>query len=384
MTILLVALITAMAPTAAAVQFDTYYGAQPSTLAKCFFSKNITDTLYHEGNINKGPVAQEGAFQITTISILFETTSRFFADKIRARISRHFRKALASCVKLRLARRNRRSGFRFRIVLLENPLLACYLFLRIFADIYASVFSDVFWVLLSAIFGTKQLAAQRASLDEPNNIYEFGQILPVAMLVAAILTIRQSFMSGRKPPTPDPPIDGSIASNKGSRSPWSSISSESSGVTNTRNSSEGKDPQVSSVNSVPGPTPGAMVELELLLSQAKYVEAIWLLPTLFNIAVAIFLFFQIISSSGGSDAQELIVSIIISFFIVSIACCAVILVGLAVNECRNASWGIWAFALPPFVGMALLSRQVMNHAVSFGGLDQRVSLVVYLAVLHLF
>lgn len=156
MTILLVALITAMAPTAAAVQFDTYYGAQPSTPAKCFFSKNITDALYHEGNINKGPVAQDGAFQITTISIvilglsfvtrllkLFETTSRFFADKIRARISRHFRKALASCVKLRLARPNHRPGFRFRIVLLENPLLACYLFLRIFADIYASVFSDV-------------------------------------------------------------------------------------------------------------------------------------------------------------------------------------------------------------------------------------------------
>ncbi len=122
-----------------------------------------------------------------------------------------------------------------------------------------------------------------------------------------------------------------------------------------------------------------MTELELLLSQAKYVETIWLLPTLFNIAVAIFLFFQIISSSGGSDAQELIVSISISFFIVFIACRAVILVGLAVNECRNASWEIWAFALQPFVGMALLSRQVMNHAVSFCGLDQRVSLVVYLA-----
>jgi hypothetical protein len=97
-----------------------------------------------------------GSFQITTISIiilglsfvtrllkLFETTSRFLTNEIRARMSLRLRKALASCVKLRLAPRNRRSVFKFRIVLLENPLLACYLFLRIFVDIYASVFSDV-------------------------------------------------------------------------------------------------------------------------------------------------------------------------------------------------------------------------------------------------
>jgi hypothetical protein len=156
MTILLVTLITAMAPTTGAVQFDKDYGAQPWTPAKCFYSKNITDALYHEGEINKDSVTQTGAFQITTVSIiilglsfvtrllkLFETTSRFFADQIRGRVSRHLRNILASCVKLRLASQNRRSGFRFRIVLLENPLLAGYLFLRIFVDIYASAFSDV-------------------------------------------------------------------------------------------------------------------------------------------------------------------------------------------------------------------------------------------------
>jgi hypothetical protein len=121
-----------------------------------------------------------------------------------------------------------------------------------------------------------------------------------------------------------------------------------------------------------------MGELEYFLSQAKYVEATWLLPTLFNIGVAIFLFFQLIASSGGSDAQELFVSIILSFFIVSLACCAVILVGLAVDEYRWAPWVIWTFALQPFGAMVLLSRQVMNHAVSFGGLNQGVSLTVYL------
>ncbi|KAI0870092.1 hypothetical protein GGS24DRAFT_511235 [Hypoxylon argillaceum] len=395
MTILLVTLIIAMAQTTGAVQFDKYYGAQPWTPAKCFYSKNITDALYHEGNINKGSVAQTGAFQITTVSIiilglsfvtrllkLFETTSRFLTDQIRARVSRHLRNILASCVKLRLASRNRRSGFRFRIVLLENPLLAGYLFLRIFVDIYASAFSDVSWVLLSAIFGTKQLAAQRALLDEPNNIYSFGQILPIVMLVAAVLTIRQSFISGRKKlaPASAPPIDESMPPNKGYRWPTSSISSRSTIATSTTHKSKGGDSPVFSVSSIPCPAPSAMDELEHFLSQAKYVEATWLLPTLFNIAVAIFLFFQLIANSGGGDAQDLFVSIIISFFIVFVACCAVILVGFAVEDCRWASFVLWTFALQPFGAMVLLSRQVMNHAVSFGELNQGASLAVYLTI----
>src|SRR5437868_6794933 len=70
MTILLAALIAAMAPITGAVQFDSYYGAQPSTPAICFYSKNITDALYHEGNINNGSVTRMGSFQITTISII--------------------------------------------------------------------------------------------------------------------------------------------------------------------------------------------------------------------------------------------------------------------------------------------------------------------------
>ncbi|KAI3316878.1 hypothetical protein HD806DRAFT_541764 [Xylariaceae sp. AK1471] len=393
MTILLATLVAAMAPTTTAVQFDKYYGPQPSTPAKCFYSKSIRDALYQEGNINKGAITQTGAFQITTISIiilvlsfvtrllkLFETTSRFVRDQIRARISRFLRKVFKVYIIARLDPRNRRSGFRFRIVLLENPLLACYMFLRIFADIYASVFSDVSWVLLSAIFGTKQLAAQRSSLEEPDNISDFGQILPIVMLVAAVLTIRQSFMSGRKPPLPALSTNGSTSLNGGSQSRMLSISSGSTAVASTTPPSEGKDSRVSSISSISDPAPNPTVELEHLLSQEKYVGANWLLPTLFNIAVAIFLFFQLIASSGGGNAQALFVSIILSFIIVAFACCAVILVGFAVDECRFATWVIWGFALQPFGAIVWLSRQVMIHAVSFGELDQAVSMVIDLGI----
>ncbi|GAP92708.2 hypothetical protein SAMD00023353_9600010 [Rosellinia necatrix] len=381
-----------MAPNAGAVQYDDYYGAQPSTPAWCFYQKGITDALYHEGNINEGPVSHTGSFQITVAAIvilglsfvtrllkLFETTSRFLADKIRMPMSRHLRKVLAYCVKLRLAPQAHRSGFKGRIVLWEYPLLACYLYLRMVVDIYASVFSDIVWVLLSAIFGTKQLSAQRALLDEPNNIYDFGQILPIAMLVAAILTIRQSFMSGRKPPNLAPTINGCLFSGESFGSPLSLGSMGSNAITFTADSGGGKGSRVYSANSIPPLSPpSTTATLEDFLSQAKYVEATWLLPTLFNIAVAIFLFFQLIASSGGGDAKDLLVSIIICFLIVSVACCAVILVGFTVDDYRWASWVIWTFAMQPFGAMVLLSRQVMTHEVSLSDLDPAWSLVIYL------
>lgn len=156
MTILLLMLITAMVPTVFAVEFDSHFGPQPSTPARCFFNEDVRNALYEEGNINKDPIYNTGPFQISTVSIiilflsfvtrlvkLFETSSRFVHNKIRARIGRCLRKVLSYLVKIRHVSRGHNSKFKARVVFLENPLLAGYMFLRIFADIYASVLSDV-------------------------------------------------------------------------------------------------------------------------------------------------------------------------------------------------------------------------------------------------
>ncbi|KAK9421105.1 hypothetical protein SUNI508_05953 [Seiridium unicorne] len=367
MVLLLVALACAMAPTILAVQYDTYLGAQPATPAVCFFNYEVADALFREGDINQGSITKTGAFQIGTVAFLilllsfatrlvklFETSSRFVRDRIRAPIARVLRGVLSRFITIGIDRQNMAAMFRIRLFFFENPALAIYLFLRICMDIYTSALSDVSWLLLSALFGTIQLGIQRSSVARVEE-FDFGQVLPVMLLGAAVLPIRQAFV----PLSPEPLISTSSV--------------------NTSPSTRRRSSQMSSVClTLTSTSHVAWAPEGHFLSQAIYTEDIWLLPTLFNVVAAIFLFFQLIASSGGSDAASLVVSMAFSFGVISLACCAVILVGLTVGEYPLGKVIIWFFGLQPLGAIALLARAVMMHTISFHERDQVISMLAIL------
>ncbi|KAI1075578.1 hypothetical protein F5B20DRAFT_379883 [Whalleya microplaca] len=245
---------------------------------------------------------------------------------------------------------------------------------------------QVCWVLLSAVFGTKELAAMRASVVEPgDDIFSFGQLLPIMMLIAAVLTIRQAFMSARQAP----PIS-TAPSTTPSTAVLPSISHRSSRFTSIGSASTAV-PTTPSSDSVPVPTPApgkpSSQQLSHLLSQERYVHAIWLLPTLLNVGAAIFLVFQVIACSGGGNlggnASDLFASLSYSFAVSAFACCAVILVGFTLEGCQSCRWAAWCvglFALQPFAGIVWLSCLVMQHRLHFGTPDQMQGMGIVLAV----
>ncbi|RYP47383.1 hypothetical protein DL768_006551 [Monosporascus sp. mg162] len=393
MAMLLIALLAAMVPTAFAVQFDTFYGAQEATPAACFYNSEVTHALYEEGGINKSPITRTGPFQISMASIcilfltfvtrlikLFETSSRLVRDRIRAPIGYQFRKLLTRCVK---ARSNPHGlGFRFRArVLLENLLLTGYMFLRICADTYASRLSDVCWVLLSAIFGTKHLAVMRAAIiHTENDKFDFGQVLPVVLLIGPVLTIRQSFMARRLPPSLNTSVDAVAFPDTGENSPWSSLSSASTAVPDTTPVAAPKTALTADSWTTPVTALNNISELDGLLNQDSYMDAVWFVPTLLNIAAAIFLFFQLIASSGFGTAVSLTVSIAYSFLVVSFSCCAVILVGLTLGQGTVARLLTWFVALQSLAATALLAHNVMQRTVSFGEMEEMRSMFALLGI----
>ncbi|KAF2996351.1 hypothetical protein E8E14_000616 [Neopestalotiopsis sp. 37M] len=374
MTVLFFGLASAMTPTIGAVVFDSYYGAQPSTPAVCFYNLEVVQALYADGGINQGSITGARSFQISSIATtvlflsfavrlikLFETSSRFVRLRIRAPIGRMIRRWLRCAVKTRITQRGQGAGLFLRVFCFENVLIASYMFLHITADICTSVFADVAWLLLSAIFGTKQLAFQRDFLSqlgndqltfEPSvyaeheiNRFDFGQVLPLMLLAGVALATRQAFQSGRS-------------------------SSEVSVSTVTVALDGRKDTDLSAAESTLIPPSEAPSRIEHLLSRDIYLENVWLLPTLFNIGFAIFLFFQLIVSSSGGNAASLFISIAYSTAVVCIACSCIIMVGLVVDE---LSWGrclIWGIAVQPLAAISWLSAVVMTHGVSFGDREQ--------------
>lgn len=114
----------------------------------------------------------------------------------------------------------------------------------------------------------------------------------------------------------------------------------------------------------------ATSRIDHLLSRDIYLDNVWLLPTLFNIGSAIFLFFQLIVSSSGGNAASLFISIAYSTTVVCVACGSIIMVGLAVSELPGGRWIIWGIAVQPLAAIAWLSAVVMTHGVSFGDREQ--------------
>lgn len=222
--------------------------------------------------------------------------------------------------------------------------------------------AQVIWLLLSAIFGTKQLLFQRSSLEQlgktdihpeaslgsqlGNFRFDFGQILPLVLLGGVAISTRQAFQFGRlSAPFTDTVIHIPLTdTDKHSRKP--------------------------SLASTLAPASETTSRIDHLLSRDVYIDKVWLLPTLLNIGASIFLFFQSIASSGGETALSLITSIFYVFAVISVACGAIIVIGLAVADLRWGGCLVWTTALQPLAAINFLIYEVMKCKVSFGNKEQ--------------
>ena len=131
----------------------------------------------------------------------------------------------------------------------------------------------------------------------------------------------------------------------------------------------------SSLASTVVPASKTTSRIDHLLSRDVYVDNVWILPTLFNVGAGIFLFFQSIASSGGESALSLLTSLLYVFTVISVACGAVIVIGLAVADLRWGCCLVWLTAVQPLAAIIFLIFEVMNHKVSFGNMEQLRTMV---------
>ncbi|KAK0666782.1 hypothetical protein QBC41DRAFT_348511 [Cercophora samala] len=78
------------------------------------------------------------------------------------------------------------------------------LWLGMFADIFGSAFFNVYWLLVSAVWGTRRLVWSNPLSVPGESDWTFGQVLPVFLLVAPIFTMLSDLVSspGRDQHTP--------------------------------------------------------------------------------------------------------------------------------------------------------------------------------------
>ena len=179
-----------------------------------------------------------------------------------------------------------------------------------------------------------------------NSRFDFGQILPLVLLGGVVISTRQAFQFGRLS-APFTTTDNNIP------------------LTDTA-----KNSRQSSLASTLVPASETTSRLDRLLCRDVYVDNVWLLPTLLNVGAGIFLFFQSIASSGGETAVSLIRSLFYAFAVISMACGAIIVIGLAVADLRWGRCLVWSTAVQPLAAIIFLIFQVMKHRVSFGNMDQ--------------
>ncbi|KAH6856228.1 hypothetical protein B0I37DRAFT_71750 [Chaetomium sp. MPI-CAGE-AT-0009] len=65
--------------------------------------------------------------------------------------------------------------------------IALYLVAKMYADLLVSDASDVYWLIVSAVWGTLRLSEAKSSVDVDENGWSFGQVLPVFLLIGPIV-----------------------------------------------------------------------------------------------------------------------------------------------------------------------------------------------------
>ncbi|KAK3998186.1 hypothetical protein QBC44DRAFT_386509 [Cladorrhinum sp. PSN332] len=70
--------------------------------------------------------------------------------------------------------------------------MAVYLVVTLYADLFASEISDVYWLTVSTIWGTFRLQEARSSVQVEDYDWGFGQILPVFLLFGPVIMTVQA------------------------------------------------------------------------------------------------------------------------------------------------------------------------------------------------
>ncbi len=247
MAVLWAALIPAMVP---AVFFNWLNLGEPtasfpSSNARCFFDVNTARSLFNNATCFRGPdvdgepaecvqigVRDTAALQSATVSILLLGCSFFsrsikltkrLSDGVRVKITLRDQRSLhqipgqahqRNCHKPAVVHRESTparpiSGQALeRVVVLgsqglrRTPSVGCirrtFLFMalcdRIAVDISHQFLTDsscgqqVYWLVVSAAWGTLRLAQAKLSVEVDDNEWSFGQILPVFLLIGPLVT----------------------------------------------------------------------------------------------------------------------------------------------------------------------------------------------------
>ncbi|KAK0624061.1 hypothetical protein B0T14DRAFT_565370 [Immersiella caudata] len=240
MTVLWLALFPAIAPTAFfnwTAQEPT--AADPASNARCYFEPGIGRALYdksyatikafdekpgdrHPGSFNDSAALESAIlsslllfFSYFTRSIkLIPSLSRGFRNQVRGRASRRYVAFLGWIIADDEIRQEQPSPVRLlrREWLTVRPLMAVYLVGKLYADILSSDVSDVYWLVVSALWGTFQLREARLSVEVEDDDWGFGQILPVFLLLGPIVMTVQAVVAlpSTTSKSPSPSSHGSI------------------------------------------------------------------------------------------------------------------------------------------------------------------------------
>ncbi|KAF2785964.1 hypothetical protein K505DRAFT_354736 [Melanomma pulvis-pyrius CBS 109.77] len=84
-------------------------------------------------------------------------------------------------------------------LLVYRPLLAGFLIVRVVVDLYSSMLGEVLWIMFSFVWGLIQLIQTRNSAPGGDNDWSFGQVVPVVLIGAPLLTIYEFFYAGILP-----------------------------------------------------------------------------------------------------------------------------------------------------------------------------------------
>ncbi|KAM0433383.1 hypothetical protein ACHAPT_004260 [Fusarium lateritium] len=215
--------------------------AKPNSLARCFFSPGESLKAYREQKkvfeqeerqeligVIFTPFSRSKAFQSATVSMVllianffaralrvFPSVSKFLVGGLRPRV-RHL--AAQALCKLSRSRRpfSRILNKRQWNLIVVKPCLATFLVVPLYVDIFASTQSEIYWLLISSLWATLNLAGLKSAasavrLNEMKTTWTFGQTLPVLMLLAPAITAAGAFLrepeDATTPPDPRSPAD---------------------------------------------------------------------------------------------------------------------------------------------------------------------------------
>jgi hypothetical protein len=134
---------------------------------------------------------------LTRIVKLHRRIAEFLSGRVRKRLSARYQRMVSRWVAW--ANDDTITG-NLRRTLVVNPMVALHLAIRSALDFYSSMFFEVLWLLVSAIWGSILLYFERRTHESYNmgeDQWSFGQIVPVMMLVAPFVAIFEFWQKGK-------------------------------------------------------------------------------------------------------------------------------------------------------------------------------------------